>query len=71
MAELEGVNWSAQAFVAPQLRVNSWFAVGAEVGYIYMKVPDGALRQVGVKMPAAPAVDLSGPFIRLGPAFNY
>jgi len=71
IAELEGVSWSAQAFVAPQIRINPWFAVGAEIGYIYMKIPDGTLTQAGVTTAAAPEIDMSGPFVRVGPMFNY
>ncbi|NIT35797.1 MAG: hypothetical protein GTN49_04750 [candidate division Zixibacteria bacterium] len=71
VSELEGFNWSAQAFVAPQYRVLPWLGVGCEAGYFFMKVPAGELTQVGTKMAAAPEVDLSGPFVRAGPMFNF
>lgn len=71
VSELEGWNWSAQAFVAPQYRVLSWLGVGFEAGYFFMKIPEGELKQVGTKMAVAPEVDLSGPFVRFGPMFNF
>lgn len=71
VSKLDGLNWSAQAFVAPQYRLFPWFGVGCEVGYFFMKIPEGELRQVGTKMAAAPEVDLSGPFVRAGPMFNF
>ncbi len=71
ISELDGLNWSAQAFVGPQFRVLPWLAIGVEAGYFYMNVPAGALKQVGVKAAAAPQLDMSGPFVRVGPMFNY
>jgi hypothetical protein len=71
VSELEGLSWSAQAFVAPQYRVLGWLGVGFEAGYFFMKIPEGELEQVGTKMAVAPEVDLSGPFVRFGPMFNF
>jgi hypothetical protein len=71
VAELRGFNWSAQAFVAPQYRVLPWLGLGCEAGYFLMSIPEGELAQVGAKMPTAPEVDLSGPFVRFGPMFNF
>ncbi len=71
VAELRGFNWSAQAFVAPQYRVLPWLGIGCEAGYFLMSIPEGELTQVGTKMPTAPEVDLSGPFVRFGPMFNF
>jgi hypothetical protein len=71
VAELEGFNWSAQAFVAPQYRVLPWFAVGVEAGYFLMNVPEGELAQAGTKIAVAPQLELSGPFVRVGPMFNF
>jgi hypothetical protein len=71
VSELDGLNWSAQAFVAPQYLLLPWLGVGGEVGYFFMNIPEGGLRQAGTKMAAAPEVDLSGPFVRFGPTFNF
>jgi len=71
VSELDGLNWSAQAFVAPQYRLLPWLGVGCEAGYLFMSIPEGELTQVGTKMAAAPEVDLSGPFVRFGPMFNF
>lgn len=71
VSELEGFNWSGQAFVAPQYRVLPWFAVGCEAGYMYMNIPEGEMTQVGTKIAAAPRLEMSGPFVRVGPMFNF
>lgn len=71
VSELDGFNWSGQAFVAPQYRILPWLAVGCEAGYMYMNIPEGELEQAGAKMANAPELDLSGPFVRVGPMFNF
>ena len=71
VSELDGLSWSAQAFVAPQYRILPWLGVGFEAGYFLMSIPEGELAQVGTKIAAAPELDLSGPFVRVGPMFNF
>lgn len=71
VSELDGFSWSGQAFVAPQYRVLPWFGIGCEAGYMFMNVPAGEMTQVGTKIAAAPQLELSGPFVRVGPMFNF
>lgn len=71
VSELEGFSWSAQAFVAPQYRVLPWLGIGCEAGYMFMNVPAGEMTQAGTKIAAAPQLELSGPFVRVGPMFNF
>jgi hypothetical protein len=71
VSELHGYSWSAQAFVAPQYRILPWLGLGCEAGYFLMSIPEGELTQVGTKVAAAPEIDLSGPFVRVGPMFNF
>jgi len=70
-AELDGGAFSWQLFVAPEYRLLRWFALGVEVGYMAAAIPEGEMTQVGVPIPAAPGIDLSGPFFRAGPMFNF
>lgn len=71
IATLKGITWSAETSGAIQYRFNAWFALGIEAGYLWAEVGDGELEQAGVPMSAAPGVDISGPFVRFGPMFNY
>ena len=71
VSELHGLSWSAQAFVAPQYRVLPWLGLGFEAGYFLISIPEGELTQVGTKVAAAPEINLSGPFVRVGPMFNF
>jgi hypothetical protein len=71
VSELDGVNWSAQAFAAPQYRLLPWLGLGCEAGYMFMNIPEGEMTQAGTKIAAAPQLELSGPFVRVGPMFNF
>ncbi len=71
VSALRGLSWSAQVFVAPQYRLLPWLGLGCEAGYFLLRIPEGELKQVGTKMASAPEVDLSGPFVRFGPMFNF